>query len=149
MEQQNLMAHSTTVVHGVAPTQVRLDLRRGMFSIGSFDECTPFLLRGRVADDQFAATIHGLNHTFKAPSAYRNLMWLSIIGIWAAVGIFIWSITSWDYAYDLTLTWVFQGMIFFFAVMTIVFSIAYIYQVHPCPPGFVLFRFVCLPSFSL
>ncbi|ELR13105.1 uncharacterized protein ACA1_098020 [Acanthamoeba castellanii str. Neff] len=120
MEQQTLIIHSTQ-----AP--VRLDMRRRLFRVGEFDESLPFLLRGRIDDGQFAATMHGLNCTLQAPSAMRTLMWLSVIGIWISFGIFLWDITSWNYAYDsFTTTWLFEGLMFFFAVMTIIFSIGYV-----------------------
>jgi hypothetical protein len=141
MEQQTLIIHSTQApVHGVAPTQVRLDMRRRLFRVGEFDESLPFLLRGRIDDGQFAATMHGLNCTLQAPSAMRTLMWLSVIGIWISFGIFLWDITSWNYAYDsFTTTWLFEGLMFFFAVMTIIFSIGYVLNVIPPSVAFALY----------
>lgn len=118
---------SSVPVHGVAPTQVRLDMRTHLFRNGSFDECLPFLLRGRVSDEQFRATMHGLNQTLTSSSGLRTGMWLGVLGTWVTLLALIFSLTVWD-----LLEWVFvcNGVLIFFALVTIICALAYVVQLR-------------------
>jgi hypothetical protein len=82
-ETQKLLPPSRSVRHhGVAPAQVQV--YSGGFWRSSFDECTPSLLRCRVSDAQYAATIHGLNDIFRL-SVWSIGVWLGVFGIVAGV----------------------------------------------------------------
>jgi hypothetical protein len=74
---------SCSMVHGVAPVQVKLEVR-ATFLCGSrsFDESLPFLLYGRISEAQFGSTVRRLNQIVTGSTVLHTTTWMFTLATW-------------------------------------------------------------------
>lgn len=100
-------------------TQIRVLPMWGWTKI-HFDECVPFLLRGRLDPALYAETIHGLNRIL-GTGVWRSLMWSFLLGSLVCTVLLVIDLVMWE----MEMLWTLYGLIFFFMLLTMFCAIGF------------------------
>jgi hypothetical protein len=118
------------VQHGVAPVQVKLEMRApSLCGRRSFDESLPFLLYNHISEAQFGSTVRRLNQIVTGSTVLHTTTWIFTLATWLT---FL-SIISLMHDLNAQLFFLCLGFMITFAIIAVICFVCDAVQVRSSP----------------